>query len=40
MAKTEIILCWSKPLFGSYWFIGCSLPPSSGIVSYYVNEQQ
>jgi hypothetical protein len=24
---------------GSYWFIGCTLPPNSGIVSYYVNEQ-
>jgi hypothetical protein len=24
---------------GSFWFIGCTLPPSSGIVSYYVDEQ-
>src|SRR5690606_3466016 len=24
---------------GSYWFIGCTLPPSTGVVSYYVNEQ-
>jgi hypothetical protein len=25
---------------GSYWFIGCTLPPSTGILSYYVDEQQ
>ena len=24
---------------GSYWFIGCTLPPSTGIRSYYVDEQ-
>jgi hypothetical protein len=27
------------PGIGSYWFIGCTLPPNSGIVSYYVDEQ-
>ena len=25
---------------GSYWFIGCDLPPNTGILSYYVDEQQ
>lgn len=25
---------------GSYWFVSCNLPPSTGIRSYYVNEQQ
>jgi hypothetical protein len=30
----------AAPGNGSYWFIGCTVPPNSAILSYYVNEQQ
>lgn len=30
----------AAPGTGSYWFVGCDLAPFTGILSYYINEQQ